>query len=103
MKNNFLKRNCKNIIIFILILFSLNRCTVACNRSYKIKENYNKIEKLDSVIKVQYDEISELKYRIIGYKEKLGIYDNFTKERNKQDSINNERIKEYLKYRNNKK
>lgn len=102
MKSNFLKRNWKNIVIVILILFSLNRCTVACNRSYKIQENYNKIEKLDSVIKVQYDEISDLKRDIIGYKDKLGIYDNFNKERNKQDSINNERIKEYLKYKNNK-
>ena len=88
MKSNFLKRNLKNIVIVILIVFSLNRCTVACNRSYKIKENYNKIEKLDSVIKVQYDEISDLKRDIIGYKDKLGIYDNFNKERNKQDSIN---------------
>ena len=98
MKSNFLKRNLKNIVIVILIVFSLNRCTVACNRSYKIKENYNKIEKLDSVIKVQYDEISDLKRDIIGYKDKLGIYDNFNKERNKQDSINNERLKEYIKY-----
>lgn len=98
MKSNFLKRNLKNIVIVILIMFSLNRCTVACNRSYKIKENYNKIEKLDSVIKVQYDEISDLKRDIIGYKDKLGIYDNFNKERNKQDSINNERLKEYIKY-----
>ena len=98
MKSNFLKRNLKNIVIVILIVFSLNRCTVACNRSYRIKENYNKIEKLDSVIKVQYDEISDLKRDIIGYKDKLGIYDNFNKERNKQDSINNERLKEYIKY-----
>ena len=102
MKSNFLKRNWKNIVIVILILFSLNRCTIACNRSYKINEHENKIEKLDSVIKVQYDEISNLKRDIISYKDKLGIYDTFNKERNKQDSINNERIKEYLKYKNNK-
>lgn len=100
MKSNFLKRNWKNIAIGILILFSLNRCTVACNRSYKINESYKKLVTLDSVINAQYDEISNLKRDIISYKEKLGIYDTFNKERNKQDSINNERIKEYLKYRN---
>ncbi len=100
MKNNFLKRNWKNIAIGILILFSLNRCTVACNRSYQINESYKKLGTLDSVINAQYDEISNLKRDIISYKEKLGIYDTFNKERNKQDSINNERIKEYLKYKN---
>lgn len=105
-KNNFIKRNIKNIIIIVLILFSLNRCTVACNRSMKINESENKIEKLDSVIKSQYDEISNLRRDIIEYKNRLGIYDKFNSERNKQDSIYNIRQKEQLdaikKLQNNK-
>lgn len=99
MKKNFFKRNCKNIIIIILVLFSLNRCTVCCNRSYQINKSDKKIKNLDSIINIQSNEIFNLKRDIIEYQNRLGIYDKFNEERNKQDSIENERLNEYLKYR----
>lgn len=102
MKKNFLKRNWKNITIIILVLFSLNRCTVGCNRSYQIDEYYKKVKTLDSTINIQSNEIFKLKRDVIEYQNRLGIYDEFNKERNRQDSVANERLKEYLKYKNSK-
>lgn len=96
MKANFIKHNWKNILLIIFILFSLNRCTVACNRSYQIEHSEHTITVLDSMINEQSKKIFNLQRDIIEYQNRLGIYDRFNDERNKQDSINNKRQQEQL-------
>ena len=59
----YIKKNWKLILIAILIIFSLNKCTVACNRDTKInKQNIELVQK-DSIIKAQTDSLNILKVR----------------------------------------
>jgi len=59
----YIKKNWKLILIAILIVFSLNKCTVACNRDTKInKQNIELVQK-DSIIKAQTDSLNILKVR----------------------------------------
>lgn len=59
----YIKKNWKIILISILIVFSLNKCTVACNRDTKInKQNIELVQK-DSIIKAQTDSLNILKVR----------------------------------------
>ena len=94
--NKFIKTNWKNILLFVFIIFSLNRCTVACNRSYQIDKAEHKVEVLDSMIQDQSKKIFNLQRDVIEYKNRLGLYDRFSKEREKQDSINNKRQQEQI-------
>jgi len=58
-----IKKYWKEILIGLLIIFSMNKCTVACNRSTKLDKQETEITQKDSVIKVQADSLNILKIR----------------------------------------
>ena len=59
----FIKKNWKIILIALLVIFSLNKCTVACNRSHTIDNQAIEIVKKDSIIKSKSDSLNILKIR----------------------------------------
>jgi len=59
----FIKKNWKMILIALLVVFSLNKCTVACNRDTKINKQQTELVQKDSIIKVQADSLNILKIR----------------------------------------
>jgi len=59
----FIKKNWKIILIAILVAFSLNKCTVACNRDTKLNKQAIELVKKDSIIKAQSDSLNILKVR----------------------------------------
>lgn len=59
----FIKKNWKMILIALLVVFSLNKCTVACNRDTKINKQQIELVQKDSIIKVQADSLNILKIR----------------------------------------
>lgn len=68
---DFLNKHWKNIVIIILVLFSLNKCTVSCNRGNKLKQTNIEIIQRDSVITDMNDTIKHLKSEIQILNEKL--------------------------------
>lgn len=59
----FIQKNWKTILIVLLVVFSLNKCTVACNRDSKIDKQQTELVQKDSIIKAQYDSLNILKVR----------------------------------------
>ena len=59
----FIKKNWKMVLIALLVVFSLNKCTVACNRDTKINKQQTELVQKDSIIKAQYDSLNILKVR----------------------------------------
>lgn len=59
----FIKKNWKMVLIVLLVVFSLNKCTVACNRDTKINKQQTELVQKDSIIKVQADSLNILKIR----------------------------------------
>ena len=59
----FIKKNWKLIIIGLLIIFSLNKCTVACNRDTMINKQQSELIQKDSIIKVQEDSLKAFSIR----------------------------------------
>ena len=59
----FIKKHWKEILIGLLIAFSLNKCTVACNRDTKINKQQIELVQKDSIIKIQSDSLNILKIR----------------------------------------
>jgi len=60
---NFIKIHWKEILIALLVIFSLNKCTVACNRDTKINKQQTELAQKDSLIKVQSDSLNILAIR----------------------------------------
>jgi len=58
-----LKKNWKIILISLLVVFSLNKCTVACNRGTKVNKQQAELAQKDSLIKIQKDSLNILKIR----------------------------------------
>lgn len=50
---NILKYNWKNILLVILIIFSLTKCTQSCNRGISLSNKDNEIRKKDSIINIR--------------------------------------------------
>lgn len=59
----FIKKHWIKIVIGLLIIFSLNKCTVACNRDTMINKQAVELAQKDSIIKVQSDSLNILKIR----------------------------------------
>ena len=59
----WIKKHWKEVLIGLLIIFSLNKCTVACNRATKIDKQAIELVQKDSIIKVQSDSLNILKIR----------------------------------------
>lgn len=60
---NKIKQYWKEILIGLLVVFGLNKCTVACNRSTMIDTQKTEIVQKDSIIKVQTDSLNILRIR----------------------------------------
>ena len=58
-----IKKYWKEILLGIFIIFSLNKCTVACNRDTTINKQNIEILQKDSIIKIQKDSLNILKIR----------------------------------------
>ena len=90
-----IKKNWKIILIIVLTIFSLNKCTQSCNRQTKIDEQTVKIEQLDSTLQDKNSEIVSLKRDTSDYLNRIRMYDKFGKQtdeyirqRNHTDSLN---------------
>lgn len=90
-----IKKNWKIILIVILIVFGLNKCTQSCNRQTKIDKQKVKIEQLDSTLQDKNSEIVSLKRDTSDYLNRIRMYDKFGKQtdeyirqRNYSDSLN---------------
>lgn len=59
-----IKKNWHIIVIVLLLLFGLSKCTQSCNRSTEINKNITTIEQKDSLIKVLEDSIVILNHKI---------------------------------------
>ena len=58
-----IKKHWKEILFALLVIFSLNKCTVACNRDTKINKQQAEILQKDSIIRAQSDSLSLLNVR----------------------------------------
>ena len=71
----WIKLHWKEIIIGLLIIFGLNKCTQSCNRQTTIDEKISQITVIentkDSVINVLNDSIGKLNIRLQVYEEKV--------------------------------
>lgn len=61
MKN--IKKYWREILLGLFVIFSLNKCTVACNRDSVIKNQDIEIAQKDSIIKVKTDSLNILNIR----------------------------------------
>lgn len=75
----FINKHGLKIVIVILILFGLNKCTVSCNRGNEIKKLNNDIESRDSVIKEFTDSVGILNTEISILNEKINGYEGINK------------------------
>ena len=75
-----IKKNWKNILIIILTIFSLNKCSHSCNKQIKIDEQTTKILQLDSTLQEKNYEIISLKRDTSDYLNRIRMYDKFGKQ-----------------------
>lgn len=93
---NKLKKNWKEILIAILILFGMNKCTVSCNRASKLNKANKEIVYKDSLNKVMTDSIKSLNVTIANLSDKNGMLSEFNRQQSKSDSLNRATQKEQL-------
>jgi len=67
----WIKAHIREIIIVLLVLFSLSKCTQSCNRATEIDQKTMEIAVLDSTLKVANDSINSLNTVIKVYEEKV--------------------------------
>lgn len=58
-----IKKYWKEILIALLVIFCLNKCTTSCSRGRTIKKQNIELTQKDSLIKVQNDSLNILKIR----------------------------------------
>jgi len=90
----FIKKHWKEILIGLLIVFSLNKCTVACNRDTKINKQQIELVQKDSIIKSQNDSLNIFKVRWDENQKGQANYQNLAKGtkqdlENEIESLNN--------------
>ena len=93
---NKLKKNWKEILIVLLILFGMNKCTVSCNRGSKLNKANKEIVYKDSLNKVMTDSIKSLNVTIANLSDKNGMLSEFNRQQTKSDSLNRAAQKEQL-------
>lgn len=59
-----IKKNWQIIIIVILLLFGMSKCTQSCNRDTEINKNIENIQQKDSIMKELNDSIVTLNHKI---------------------------------------
>ena len=71
----YIKKHWKNILLIVLLLFSLSKCTQSCNRAGTIdkmeSENAELVVKKDSIIKALSDSCTVLNTTIKVYEERV--------------------------------
>lgn len=95
-KMNKLKKNWKEILIVLLILFGMNKCAVSCNRGSKLNKANQEIVYKDSLNKVMADSIKSLNVTITNLTDKNGMLSEFNRQQTKSDSLNRATQKEQL-------
>lgn len=73
-----IKKNWKTILIVILTILFLNKCTVSCNRGNENIKQAQVIKQKDSIIDIQSDSITALNNTIKLYNEKVNGLENAT-------------------------
>lgn len=82
-----LKKNWKIIVIIILMLFSVSKCTSSCNRGHEIDRLNYQIVQMDSVITSNGIELDKLNMRLDDAKSSIDNYKGIATG-NQQDLIN---------------
>lgn len=67
----WIKAHIREIVIVLLVLFSLSKCTQSCNRATEIDQKTMEIAALDSTLKIANDSINSLNTVIKVYEEKV--------------------------------
>lgn len=101
----FIKKHWKEILLALLIVFSLNKCTVACNRDTKINKLQTEIVQKDSIINKQNKDLDVLKIRWTDAMSNQSTYQGLALGTKKEliDSINILKSEKKLIYEKNKK
>lgn len=94
---NKIKKNWKNILIGVLLLFSLSKCTQSCNRSINIDELNKKVSYQDSVISCYKIQVDQLQKDTAQYIEKLNVYKSFNETMSNNIAQQNEIAKQNAK------
>lgn len=94
---NKIKNNKTHILIILLALFGLNRCTVGCNRSMKISKNEKTIDTLNTTIKTQKGIIDSLSRDIVEYENVIKLYKGFDADKQSLITTQNQMQEEQLK------
>lgn len=90
----FIKKNWKIIVIVLLVLFGMNKCTVSCNRGTTINKQQIELVQKDSIIKAQNDSLNIFKVRWDENQKGQANYQNLAKGtkqdlENEIESLNN--------------
>ena len=101
----FIKKHWKEILLALLIVFSLNKCTVACNRDTKINKLQTEIVQKDSIINKQKEDLDVLKIRWADAMSNQSTYQGLALGTKKEllDSINILKSEKHLMYEKNRK
>lgn len=67
-----IKKNWKNILLVLVVLFSMNKCTQSCSRQGEIDKQKIEIVSKDSINRVQKSTIDSMKIEISGLNARLG-------------------------------
>lgn len=73
-----IKTNWKNILLVLLVIFSLNKCTQSCNRGNKIVDLESTIQYQDSAILEYKSQIAKLSSDTTQYIKELKVYKGFS-------------------------
>lgn len=93
---NKIKKNWKEILIVILIIFGMNKCTVSCNRGSKLDKANLEIVTKDSTISALSDSIKSLNVTVANLSDKNGMLSEFNKKQSTADSLNRAAQKEQM-------
>jgi len=106
-----LKRNWKNIVLILLILFSFSKCTSSCSRGKEIDRLNYQIVQMDSVITANGIELDKLNMRLDDAKTSIDNYKGIATgnqieliekvsiltEENKKLNLENKKLKQKVK------
>ena len=73
-----MRKNWKNILIIVLALFSLGKCTQSCNRSLRVDELESEVATKDSTINSLNKQVELLKIDTADYRGQINMYRGFT-------------------------
>lgn len=83
-----IKKNWKEILIVLLLIFGMNKCTTSCNRGQQIKKQSTEISTKDSTLNAKQDTIKVLVRDIEDYRNQIMMLKGFSKEQMRADSLN---------------